>query len=56
MLEMNEEARRWMLIGTVRGERGVEVGCTVGVREPTWEVGVGDDSYMVAVEWKVLNG
>lgn len=50
------EARRWMLVGMGRGDTKVEVDCIVGIKEPTWEVLIGNEYYMVAIEWKVLNG
>lgn len=50
------EAKRWMLVGKGRGETRVEMGCIVGIREPTWEVHVGHEDYVVAIEWRVLNG
>lgn len=56
LVQERNEAKRWMLIGKGRGETRVEVGCILGVREPTWEVLVGRELYMVAIEWKVLNG
>lgn len=56
LVEERSEARRWMLVEKGRGETKVEVGCTVGIREPTWEVLVGHQPYMVAIEWKVMNG
>ena len=45
-----------MLVGMGRGDTKVEVDCIVGIREPTWEVLIGNEYYMVAIEWKVLNG
>ena len=56
LVEERSEAKRWMLVEKGRGETKVEVGYVVGVREPMWEVLVGYQSYMVAIEWKVLNG
>ena len=56
LVEERSEAKRWMLVGKGRGETMVEVGCIVGLREPTWEVPVGHQLYTVAIEWKVLNG
>ena len=56
LVEERSEAKRWMLVGKGRGETKVEVGCIVGIREPTWEVPVGHQLYTVAIEWKVLNG
>ena len=50
------DVKKWMLLGLGRGDTQVELGCTVGIREPTWEVLIGNDSYTVAIEWKVLNG
>ena len=44
-----------MLVGHGIGEAMVEVGCMVGIRGPTWEVPALHESYMVAIEWKVLN-
>ncbi len=55
LVRERSEAKRWMLVGVGRGETDVEVGCMVGIREPTWEVRVGQECYMVAIEWKVLN-
>ena len=54
LVQERGEAKRWMLVGTGRGETNVEVGCLVGIREPTWVVLVGKDLYTVAIEWKVL--
>lgn len=54
--ERNGAKKRWMLVGKGRGETKVELGCIVGIREPTWEVLVGQELYMVAIEWKVLKG
>ena len=56
LVQERSEAKRWMLVGKGRGQTEIEVGCVVGIREPTWEVPVGDEFYMVAIEWKVLNG
>ncbi|KAF6234197.1 hypothetical protein HO173_007617 [Letharia columbiana] len=56
LVQERSGAKRWMLVGKGRGETKAEVGCIVGIREPTWEVQVGHENYMVAVEWKVLNG
>ena len=50
------EAKKWMLVESGRGDTQVKLGCTVGIREPTWEVLIGNDPYTVAIEWKVLNG
>jgi len=46
----------WILAGKGRGDRVVEVGCVVGIKEPTWEVEVEREKWRVAVEWKVLDG
>lgn len=56
LVQEMDEPKRWMLVGKGRGETRVEAGCIVGIREPTWEVMVGQESYMVAIKWKVLNG
>ena len=56
LVQETNEAKRWALVGKGRGETRVEVGCIVGIREPTWEVLVGHELYMVAIEWKVLDG
>lgn len=56
LVQERNEPKRWMLVGKGRGETNVEAGCIVGIKEPTWEVMVGQESYMVAIEWKVLNG
>ena len=56
LVEERSGAKRWMLVGNGRGETKVDVGCIVGIREPTWQVPVGHQQYMVAIEWKVLNG
>lgn len=56
LVQERGEAKRWMLVGKGRGEIKVEVGCVVGIREPTWELLAGHELYMVAIEWKVLNG
>ncbi|EUC44854.1 hypothetical protein COCMIDRAFT_5896 [Bipolaris oryzae ATCC 44560] len=42
--------------GSVRGSGGVKVnvGSTIGVRPPTWEIDVGDEQWLVAVDWVVL--
>ena len=56
LVQEGGQAKRWMLVGLGRGELAVGVGCIVGVREPTWEVPVGRETYMVAIEWKVLIG
>ena len=50
------EVKRWLLVGTGRGDTRVELGCLMGIREPIWEVLIGNDSYTVAIEWKVLDG
>lgn len=47
---------RWILAGKGRGDRVVEVGCVVGIKEPTWEVEVEREKWRVGVEWKVLDG
>lgn len=56
LVQETNEAKRWALVGKGRGETRVEVGCMVGIREPTWEVLVGHELYLVAIEWKVLDG
>ena len=56
LVQERNGAKRWMLVGKGRGETNVELGCIVGIREPTWEVLVRQELYMVAIEWKVLNG
>ena len=56
LVQGRTEAKRWMLVGMGRGDTKVEVDCIVGIREPTWEVLIGTECYMVAIEWKVLNG
>ena len=48
-------AKRWMLVGHGMGEAMVEAGCMVGIRGPTWEVLALHESYIVAIEWKVLD-
>ena len=53
--EMND-AKRWILVGKGKGDTAVDVGCIVGIKEPTWEVLAGDEIYMVAIEWKALHG
>lgn len=47
-------SKAWLLVGRGRGEIDVTLGCTVGVREPTWEVGEGDESWRIGIEWKVV--
>ena len=56
LVQARSDVKKWMLLGSGRGDTHVESGCTVGIREPTWEVRIGNDSYTVAIEWKVLNG
>ena len=56
LVQTRGEAKRWMLVGMGKGDAKVEVGCIVGIREPSWEVLVGAERYMVAIEWKVLSG
>ncbi|KAL9123694.1 MAG: hypothetical protein Q9175_008311 [Cornicularia normoerica] len=56
LLQEKSGANRWMLVGKGKGEIKIEIGCTVGITEPTWEVLVGYELYMVAIEWKVLHG
>ncbi|KAL9066956.1 MAG: hypothetical protein Q9161_007200 [Pseudevernia consocians] len=56
IVQGRSEAKRWMLVGQGTGETKVEVGCMMGIREPTWEVLVGHELYKVAIEWRVLNG
>ena len=55
LVQAGSEIKKWMLLGSGRGDTQVELGCTVGIREPTWEVLIGNESYTVAIEWKVLN-
>ncbi|EUC38155.1 hypothetical protein COCCADRAFT_968 [Bipolaris zeicola 26-R-13] len=42
--------------GSVRGSGGVKVntGSMIGVRAPTWEIDVGHEKWLVAVDWVVL--
>lgn len=51
---------RWMLAGRGRGDNEVEVGRVVGVKEPLWDVEIGEEGererWRVGVEWKVLDG
>lgn len=54
LVHARSEVHKWMLVGMARGEKKVEVGCIVGIREPTWEVLIGNEYYKVAVEWKIL--
>lgn len=56
LVHARSEAQKWMLVGMGRGDTKAEVGCIVGIREPTWEVLIGNESYKVAIEWKVLDG
>lgn len=56
LVQETSDEKRWMLVGTGRGEIAVGVGCIVGIREPTWEVPVRNETYRVAIEWKVLTG
>ena len=55
LVRERSNAKRWMLVGHGIGEAMVEVGCMVGIRGPTWEVPALHESYMVAIEWKVLD-
>ena len=55
LVRERNNAKRWMLVGRGLGEGMVEVGCEVGIRGPTWEVPALHETYMVAIEWKVLN-
>ncbi|KAF1837636.1 hypothetical protein BDW02DRAFT_490806 [Decorospora gaudefroyi] len=43
-------------IGGVRGVAGVKIriGCLLGVRAPVWDVVVGDETWVVAIDWVVL--
>lgn len=54
LVHARSEVHKWMLVGMGRGDTKVEVGCIVGIREPTWEVLIGNEYYKVAVEWKIL--
>ena len=54
--EWGKEARGWVLVGIGRGEGDVEVGRVIGVREPIWDVEVGEEKWRVAVEWGVVDG
>ena len=58
--EMERDGERWMLAGRGRGDNEVEVGRVVGVREPLWDVEIGEEGererWRVGVEWKVLDG
>lgn len=51
--------RGWMLVGKGgggggrKGKRGVEVGGVVRVREPMWEVAMGEENWRVCVDWSV---
>ena len=56
LVQEKERGKMWVLAGTGRGEAEVRVGCAVGVREPTWEIDIGGESWRVGVEWKVLAG
>ncbi|KAJ5030105.1 hypothetical protein PSV08DRAFT_368464 [Bipolaris maydis] len=42
--------------GSVRGSGGVKIntGSMIGVRAPTWEIDVGQEKWLVAVDWVVL--
>ncbi|USP78841.1 hypothetical protein yc1106_06115 [Curvularia clavata] len=42
--------------GGSRGSRGVrvKVGTVIGVRAPTWEIDVGKEKWLVAVDWVIL--
>lgn len=42
--------------GGTRGLGGitVKIGTVIGVRAPTWEIDVGDEKWLVAVDWVVL--
>lgn len=46
-----EGSKGWMLVGKGRGEGELQLGCTVGVREPTWEVEAGQERWRVGIEW-----
>ena len=54
--ERGQEGRKWMLAGG-KGRREAEPfpGAEIGVKEPTWEVHVRNEPWMVGVEWKVLS-
>lgn len=54
--EWGREPRGWVLVGIGRGEGDVEVGRVIGVREPIWDVEVGEEKWRVAVEWGVVDG
>lgn len=56
LVHAGSEVHKWMLVGVGRGDTKVEVGCMVGIKEPTWEVLIGNENYKVAIEWKVLDG
>lgn len=49
----NEEGKRWILLGRGRTKTDVEVGRVVDVREPMWDVLVGEVKWRVAIEWAV---
>lgn len=55
LVQARSEVQRWMFVGMGRGDRKVEVGCIVGIREPTWEVLIGNERYKVAIEWKIID-
>lgn len=56
LVRERQEGKKWMLAGRARGDTEVEVGCVVGIREPSWKIGVEGESWHVAVDWKVLGG
>lgn len=55
LVQARSEVHRWMFVGMGRGDRKVEVGCIVGIREPTWEVLIENEKYKVAIEWKIID-
>lgn len=50
------EASGWMLAGKGRRDGSIEVGCVIGVKEPSWEVEIEGEKWRVGVEWSVLDG
>ena len=55
LVQARSDVTKWMLLGSGKCDLQIQLGCTVGIREPTWEVLIGNDSYTVSIEWKVLN-
>ena len=54
--ERGIDARGWVLVGIGKGDGDVEVGTSIGIREPIWDVEVGEEKWRVAVEWGVVDG